>query len=101
MERMQHAALGNRRLNVKAIVSDCDTGLPDQSVDVVLLYDTFHLLSQPDKVLVELHRILRPTGILSFSDHHMKEADILAAITASGLFQLKTKGHKTYTFVRA
>lgn len=59
--------------NVETIHSDCKTGLPDNSVDAVLLYDTFHDLSDPDGVLEELHRVLKPDGILSFSDHHMKK----------------------------
>jgi len=42
--------------NVGTILSDCATGLPDQSVEVALLYDTFHGLSKPDEVLAELHR---------------------------------------------
>ena len=33
--------------NVQTIHSDCRTGLPDNSIDVVLLYDTFHALSRP------------------------------------------------------
>ena len=84
--------------NVKTINSDCNTGFPDNSMDVVLLYDIFHDLSQPDDVLRELHRVLRPAGTLSFSDHHMKEQDILARVTNTGLFKLLKKGKKTYSF---
>jgi len=84
--------------NVKTIQSGCDTGLPDNSVDVVLLYDTFHVLSQPDEVLQELHRVLKPNGILSFSDHHMKEEEILSKVTIGNLFKLLAKGQKTYNF---
>ena len=84
--------------NVKTIQSDCNTGLPDNSMDVVLLYDTFHDLSQPNDVLQELHRILKPGGILSFSDHHMKEQEILARVTNEDLFKLSRKGKKTYSF---
>jgi ubiquinone/menaquinone biosynthesis C-methylase UbiE len=84
--------------NLTAILSDRDTGLPDASVDVALLYDTFHHLSQPETVLKELHRVLKPGGLLSFSDHHLKERQILAGLTRSRLFQLATKGKKTYSF---
>ncbi|UCE50260.1 MAG: class I SAM-dependent methyltransferase [Phycisphaerales bacterium] len=84
--------------NIETITSDCSTGLTDGSVDVVLLYDTFHDLSQPNDVLRELHRILKPGSTLSFSDHHMKEQDILRGVTNMGLFKLSEKGKKTYSF---
>ena len=84
--------------NLKTIESDCNTGLPDNKVDVVLLYDTFHNLSRPDDVLQELHRVLKPDGTLSFSDHHMNEKDIRTGVTNTGLFKLLTKGKKTYSF---
>ena len=84
--------------NLKTIESDCNTGLPDNKVDVVLLYDTFHNLSRPDDVLRELHRVLKPDGTLSFSDHHMNEKDIRARVTNTGLFKPLTKGKKTYSF---
>ena len=85
-------------MNLKTIESDCHTGLPDNKVDVVLLYDTFHNLSQPDDVLRELHRVLKSNGTLSFSDHHLNEKDILANVTKTGLFKLVTKGKQTYSF---
>jgi ubiquinone/menaquinone biosynthesis C-methylase UbiE len=84
--------------NIKTIESDCDTGLPDSHVDVVLLYDTFHNLSQPEEVLNELHRVLKSGGTLSFSDHHMNAQDIITRVTKADLFTLSTKGKKTYNF---
>jgi ubiquinone/menaquinone biosynthesis C-methylase UbiE len=84
--------------NIETIESDCNTGLPDNNVDVILLYDTFHDLSKPDDVLRELHRVLKSGGTLSFSDHHMKEQDILTRVTITGLFKLLKKGKRTYSF---
>jgi len=84
--------------NIESICSDCATGLEESIMDVVLLYDTFHHLSNPDTVLKELHRVLKPDGILSFSDHHMKEDKILSQVTDKGLFKLSRKGKKTYSF---
>lgn len=86
--------------NVETIHSDCATGVPDASIDVVLLYDTFHALSDPDAVLKELHRVLKTGGTLSFSDHHMKEDDLISSLTHGGLFRLSAKGKRTYAFVR-
>ena len=87
--------------NIRTIESDCSTGLPDNSVDTVLLYDVFHDLADPDEVLRELHRILKPGGTLSFSDHHMKEEEVLARVTGDGTFRLVRKGKKTYRFAKA
>ena len=84
--------------NVETILSNCKTALPDNSVDVVLLYDIFHDLSEPDAVLSELYRVLKWDGILSFSDHHMKEEEIISKITSEGYFRLSEKGKKTYSF---
>ena len=84
----------------ETISSDCKTGLPDNSVDVVLLYDTFHGLGDPNGVLEELHRVLKPNGILSFSDHHIKEDEIVSKVTNGGLYSLSKKGGKTYSFLK-
>lgn len=87
--------------NVETILSDCETGLSDDSIDVVLLYDTFHGLTNPDRVLKELRRILKPKGVLSFSDHHMEEDEIVSKMTGDGLFRLLRKGEKTHSFGKA
>jgi ubiquinone/menaquinone biosynthesis C-methylase UbiE len=100
VQMVKKIAEENRLANVETILSDCETGLSDDSVDVVLLYDTFHDLTNADRVLEELYRILKPEGILSFSDHHMKEDEIVSKVTGNGLFRLLRKGEKTYSFVK-
>jgi len=100
IQKVQNIASKKQLANVETILSDCQTGLPDNSLDVVLLYDIFHHLSDPDVVLKELHRVLKPDGILSFGDHHMKEKEIMAEVTYSGLFRLARKGQRTYTFLK-
>jgi ubiquinone/menaquinone biosynthesis C-methylase UbiE len=86
--------------NVQTIFSDCKTGLPANSIDVVLLYDILHDLDDPNGVLEELHRILKPKGILSLSDHHLKEEEVISQVTGEGLFKLSAKGKRAYSFSR-
>jgi ubiquinone/menaquinone biosynthesis C-methylase UbiE len=100
IRRVQGIASKKQLANVETILSDCKTGLHRNSLDAVLLYDAFHHLSDPDGVLKELHRVLKPDGILSFSDHHMKEREILAEITNGRLFRPLRKGQRTYTFLK-
>ena len=100
IQRVQSIASKKQLRNVKTICSNCKTGLPDSSIDVALLYDTFHDLSNPNEVLKELHRVLKPNGILSFSDHHMEGNEIVAKITNRGLFKLSGKSKRTYSFLK-
>ena len=100
IEMVQKAAAKKGLTNIVAIQSDCATGLPDKSIDVVLLCDLLHDLNEPDKVLAELHRVLKPGGILSSNDHHLKEDEIVAKITTGGLFKLSKKGNKVLSFVK-
>ena len=86
--------------NVQTILSDCKTGLPNESLNVVLLYDVIHGLSELNEILKELHRIVKPNGILSVSDHHLKESMIVSKVTSCGLFKLLKKGKRAYSFLR-
>lgn len=70
------------------------------SIDVVLLYDTFHLLDDPQGTLEELHRVLKPDGTLSFTDHHVKDAAVRERVAAGGRFQLSEKCRYSYRFVK-
>ena len=98
LEMVKKTVKKNKLENVETILSDCATGLADEILDAVLLYDVFHGLPNPDVVLKELCRVLKPNGVLSFSDHHLKENEITSKVTHTGLFKLQKKGKYTYTF---
>jgi ubiquinone/menaquinone biosynthesis C-methylase UbiE len=100
IKMVKNIAARNKLTNVETILSDRKTGLPDDSVDVALLYDVFHDLTDPSGVLDELHRVLKHDGILSLSDHHMKEDEIVSSLTNRNLFRQLKKGEKTYSYVK-
>lgn len=90
---------GKRRiLNIKTINSGCNTGLEKNTIDTVLFFDTFHMCENRETILKELHRVFKADGVLYFSDHHMKESEIISEITESGLFTLLKKGRKLHAF---
>ncbi|MCK4232201.1 class I SAM-dependent methyltransferase, partial [candidate division WOR-3 bacterium] len=66
VKKIQKLASDKGLANTETICSDCATGLESESLDMILLYDVFHNLSNPDDVLSELNRVLKPDGILSF-----------------------------------
>ncbi len=100
IKKVKGIVLKRQLENIETIHSDCKTGLPENSIDIVLLYDVFHDLNNQNAVLEELYRILKPGGILSFSDHHMKEYEFMAKLTVKGLFKLLKKNEHTYNFVK-
>jgi ubiquinone/menaquinone biosynthesis C-methylase UbiE len=100
IQMVKKTAAKNQLTNVETILSDSNTGLPDDSIDAVLLYDVFHDLTDQNKVLEELHRVLKPDGVLSFSDHHIKEDETVSKLTKRGLFTLLRKGKRTYSFAK-
>jgi len=74
--------------NVKTILSARETGLPDGSVDVVLLYDVFQMLSDKDKLLEELHRVLKSDGFLFATAEHLDPKEFVNIFARGNLFTL-------------
>ena len=84
--------------NVQTILSGLETGLADESVDVVLLYDVFHQVDDRGALLRELHRILKAGGLLSVIPDHMGEAELLEAVPAGQLFSLQPRHTQSFEF---
>ncbi len=101
IQMVKRLAARKQLANVWTIESNGQTGLPDLYLDVILLYDVLHEFEQPGVILRELHRVLKPSGVLSVSDHHLKEEEIFSKVTGEGLFRLVGKGQKTYSFCKA
>ncbi len=57
------------RVPVEFLANDCSAiELPDESADIVLCHQTFHHLVHHASALSELRRILKPGGLLLFSE---------------------------------
>jgi ubiquinone/menaquinone biosynthesis C-methylase UbiE len=98
IESVERKAQAAGLTNIVTTRTDSPAGLDTESFDVVILYDIFHMLSDQAGVLKELHRVMKPDAAFSFSDHHMKEEDIMKDVTGSGLFELAKKGERIHTF---
>ena len=84
--------------NISVINSDCKINLPDESVDVILLYYVFNDLKNKYGVLRELHRVLKPNGVLSFFEFNQNK--ISRKLQKIGFFNLEKQEKKTHTFVK-
>jgi len=86
--------------NIETILTECNTKLEDNTVDVVLLLDIFHHLSDPVNILRELYRVLKGNGWLSVDDHHIKDDEIITKVTNYGLFKYIEKKDEVFTFMK-
>ena len=69
--------------------------MPDESVDVILLYGVLPEVGRKEPLLRELYRVLKPSGHLSTRFcFRMKKERILEIMEETNLFSLKEqKGH--------
>lgn len=77
------------------ILTDCKTGLGSSSVDAVYLHDIYHELPDREGILIELKRVLKKDGILSFNDHHLKGEDIRNDGPLTKHFRILEEGKRT------
>ena len=75
--------------NVEAILVDSyDTGIKEASVDLVLLTDTFHDISDQGALFQELHRILKQDGLIFMDPGHMKISRAKEIVEGIDLFTI-------------
>lgn len=77
--------------NVEPILVDSyDTGIEDKSIDLVLLLDSLHEISDHDALFQEIHRFLKPEGLLFMDPGHMKTSRAKAIVESTGLFTIQS-----------
>jgi len=75
--------------NVDCFRGDQIVDVPAVSVDMALLYDILHIGRDSEwrqSVLTSIHRVLKPTGVLSVRDHHLGESSLTERVTGDGAF---------------
>jgi len=66
IEFVKNKAEKNRLENIETILSDCNTGLEDISIDIAYLHNILPLVRDKENVLSEIHRVLKIGGKLSY-----------------------------------
>jgi len=77
--------------NIETILTSCKTGLNENSVEVVLLFDVFHYFKDINPIFSELNRVLKPSGTIALEIHHMDENKAINSITETNLFDVQEK----------
>jgi ubiquinone/menaquinone biosynthesis C-methylase UbiE len=85
IERVQQKIEEEGVTNVKTILADAaQTGLPDQSFDLIFLFGFAHNVGNVENILTELHRILKPAGILSTEGRLWPSSDLFHPVKCQG-----------------
>lgn len=85
-----------RLTNTQAVLSNgYSCPVADSTADVVLSLDMFHMVEEPNALLREFSRIVKPSGVVIIEDGHQPREQTKEKIINSGFFEIieETKGH--------
>jgi len=100
IERVRRKIEKEELENVTPLCTDAsETGLPAESVDLAFVFGLRHVAGGLEKVLLELHRILRPGGILSLEKTKGSETSLRGAAEKAG-FVFSEKYGRIFRFKR-
>ncbi len=86
--------------NVTLILANAsNTGLPDRSIDLVFLFGLRYIADGLENVISEIHRILKPEGVLSFEKTRGSEKKIIEEVEKGGLIYSGRKA-KIFLFTK-
>jgi ubiquinone/menaquinone biosynthesis C-methylase UbiE len=88
-EKIRKAALKN----VTPICTNAsNTGLPGESVDLAFLFGLRYIAGGLENVISELHRVLKPGGILSFEKTRGSESELIQEVERAGFIYSGRQG---------
>ncbi len=94
LERLKEIAIQNGLANLETMLLDKSTvpiALRDRIANVVLLYDVLQEIQDKPGLMIELHRILKPNGVLSVFPMHLGTDKLLDLVNAVNLFQVRDR----------
>lgn len=88
METVKKKAARHGLENITTVqVDSYHTGLPAAQADIVVFLDAFHMIEDPEALLGEIHRLLKPEGLLFMDPGHLKAPPVLRRIERIGRFR--------------
>jgi len=86
--------------NIKTILSSRETGLPDGSIDAVLMHDVLQMVTDQEGLLLELHRVLKSGGSIYTTSEHLEHGEFMDIMGKGGLFSLVYERDGLFEFGR-
>ncbi len=79
--------------NITPILTNAsNTGLPDQSIDLAFIFGLRYIAGGLENVIAEIHRILKPGGVLSFEKTKGSEKKLIEEVEGGGFIYSGREG---------
>lgn len=89
IKMVRKKATGQSLTNIEPILVEAyDTGIQGSSIDLVLMFDALHMISDRAALLSEVHRLLKQDGIFFLDSGHMKLSKAKEIVEDNGLFAI-------------
>ena len=93
IKRVNQKIAGSGAENIKPVLANAsNTGLLDQEIDLVFIFGIPNVAGGLTNILSEIHRVLKPGGILSFEKFIRSENKLIADIENGGFVFTGRKG---------
>lgn len=101
IERVQQRAQNEELVNLHTIHSGLETGLSNECIDYVFLFDVLHGIDDKTTLLEEFQRVLVPGGTLVIIVDHLAPESCKQIVLASGLFKVISENGNLLQFVNS
>lgn len=100
LQMVQARAQQGGLTNITTLQTSGPLHIAQNLVDYAVFFDVLHGLKTPDNVITEIHRVLKPRGLLLYNDHKMDDKAV-TNIANGGRFRLLTRGKHVISFEKA
>ncbi len=91
IDRVRKRAERKNLKNIKIIHSGLETGLENESLDYILMFDVYSWIRNKRKLLKELHRVLKSTGKMSVIIDHSNPEEFVSDLECYVLFNIEMR----------
>lgn len=91
IERVRKRAKDENLRNIQTIQSGLETGLEDESLDYIFLFDVYSWIPNKRPLLSELHRVLKSTGKVSVIIDHSNPEELVHDLDCYGFFNIEMR----------
>ncbi|MBT7092841.1 MAG: methyltransferase domain-containing protein [Bacteroidetes bacterium] len=68
--------------------------IQENKADLIYVLDVFHMVSQPDEFLNELHRLVKTEGTVILEDGHQKRSKTIDKVKNNGRWHIVSENKK-------